>query len=217
MWAGNRSMNITSRLRKILSPLAQKLAGVLSDRRGVAAVEFAFIVPVLLCMYFITMEASQGIGVNKKVSRIGSAVADLITQQSQIQASEVIAIMKIGKSIIQPYNRSDPTIEVTAIQFDTNSTPVARVAWSLKLKPDGSATQVATRNDIVSDSQLAKIRASGAFYIRVTSKLDYDPVITWSEDTEPIGLLASFSNIHMGETFYLRPRISTTIPCPDCP
>ena len=32
-----------------------------SDRRGVAAIEFAFIVPVLLIMYFVTMEASQAI------------------------------------------------------------------------------------------------------------------------------------------------------------
>ena len=55
-----------------------------SDRRGVAAIEFAFIVPVLLIMYFVTMEASQAIETSKKVSRIGSMVADLITQQQTI-------------------------------------------------------------------------------------------------------------------------------------
>ncbi|TIV71910.1 MAG: pilus assembly protein, partial [Mesorhizobium sp.] len=66
------------------------------DRRGVAAIEFAFIVPVLLIMYFITMEASQAIETSKKVSRIGSMVADLVTQQQTVVKANLDAIMKIG-------------------------------------------------------------------------------------------------------------------------
>ena len=53
------------------------------DRRGVAAVEFALIAPLLLSMYFVTMEVSQGIEANKKVGRVGSIVADLVTQQQR--------------------------------------------------------------------------------------------------------------------------------------
>ena len=78
-----------------------------SDRRGVAAIEFAFIVPVLLIMYFVTMEASQAIETSKKVSRVGSMVADLITQQQTIVAADIDAIMKIGTSTLQPYDRSN--------------------------------------------------------------------------------------------------------------
>ena len=55
-----------------------------SDRRGIAAVEFALIMPILLIMYFLTMEASQAIETSKKVSRIGSMVADLVTQQTSV-------------------------------------------------------------------------------------------------------------------------------------
>ena len=199
-----------------LSTLFRRFSGLLRDRRGVAAVEFAFIVPVLLCMYFITMEASQGIEVNKKVSRVGSTVADLITQQSAIPRAEVISILRIGEAILQPYNRSKPEIEVTAIQFDDQTTPVAKVAWSLKLKKDRTFAKVATKGTVVSDAQLNAIRAPSAFYIRVTSKLDYSPVITWSPDGSSVGLLSAFNDIDMGETFYLRPRISQKIPCDDC-
>ena len=78
-----------------------------------AAVEFALIAPLLLSMYFVTMEVAQGIEANKKVGRVGSMVADLVTQQSELTPDQLKAIMQIGESILQPYNRSSPKIVVT--------------------------------------------------------------------------------------------------------
>ncbi|MBE0692234.1 MAG: pilus assembly protein, partial [Aquamicrobium sp.] len=73
----------------------RKLGGVIADRRGVAAIEFAFIAPLLLMLYFVTMEVAQGIETNKKVSRVGSMVADLVTQQSrEISTSDLDPIMR---------------------------------------------------------------------------------------------------------------------------
>src|SRR3954452_22450510 len=104
-----------------------------SNRRGVAAVEFALIAPVLLVMYFITMEASQAIETSKKVSRIGSMVADLVTQQTSVVKADLDAIMKIGTSTLQPYTRSKPSITITAIQVTDETTPKVQVVWSRKL------------------------------------------------------------------------------------
>lgn len=205
-----------------LRPRSARLRGLialLGDRRGVAAVEFAFIVPVLLCMYFVTLEASQGIETNRKVSRIGSTVADLITQQTEVKAPQLVALMQVGAAVIRPYNRSRPIIEITAIQMGTEATPVARVAWSLRLnKTTNLVEKVANKTSIVTDADLNNIRAAGAFYIKVRTTLDYRPVIAWSDETAPVGLLSAFSNIKMGETFYLRPRVNSgAIPCSDCP
>ena len=88
-----------------------------SDRRGVAAIEFALVAPLLLCMYFVTMEVSQAIETNKKVSRVGSMVADLVTQQSTTSMSELEAIMQIGQALLTPYYRSKPDDHVTAIEI----------------------------------------------------------------------------------------------------
>ena len=107
-----------------IAGLWSKAVGFCSNRRGVAAVEFALIVPILLVMYFMTMEASQAIETSKKVSRIGSMVADLVTQQPTIVKADLDAIMKIGTSTIQPYNRSTPNITITAIQV-TMTPPAA--------------------------------------------------------------------------------------------
>ncbi|TIU14905.1 MAG: pilus assembly protein, partial [Mesorhizobium sp.] len=55
------------------------------------------------------------------------------------------------------------------------------------------------------------------FLIRVESDLAYEPIITWSADSEKrLGLSSAFNKISMGETYYLRPRRSLTIPCATC-
>ena len=87
-------------------------------------------------MYFVTMEVSQAIETNKKVSRVGSMVADLVTQQQMTSKSELEAIMAIGQSLLTPYSRSTPTIIITAIEMTDEPTPEVKVFWSRKLVDD---------------------------------------------------------------------------------
>lgn len=185
-----------------------------ADRRGVAAVEFAFIAPLLICMYFMSMEVSQAIETSKKVSRVGSMVADLITQQPSISKSEVEAVLKIGGALLQPYNRTSPTIIVTGIQITTDSTPKVLVSWSRKLS-GGAYSVDAAKNTVTTVP--AKLNVAGSFLIRVESSLSYSPAITWSAaNRTALGLTNAFNPITMTDTYYLRPRMSDTVPCNDC-
>jgi Flp pilus assembly protein TadG len=203
-----------SGMRAIIERIWVAARGLASDRRGVAAIEFAFIAPVLLSLYFVTMEVSQGIEVNKKVGRVGSMVADLVTQQQTISVSELNAILAIGESILQPYNRSKPTITITAIQITDENTPKVVVAWSRKLT-NGATSAGAAKDSLTTVPNTLKIR--NTFLIRVESDLAYKPVITWTADQKQVlGLAAAFDGINMSEDYYLRPRISTTISCSDC-
>jgi Flp pilus assembly protein TadG len=184
------------------------------DRRGIAAIEFAFIVPVLLIMYFITMEASQAIETSKKVSRIGSMVADLVTQQQTVMKADLDAMMKIGTSTLQPYNRSLPTIIITGIQITDEASPRVQVAWSRKLV--GTTYSVDAAKDTITTVP-STLRIRNTFLVRVESDLGYKPIITWSaNNSQTLGLTSAFNNISMSETYYLRPRRSPTIPCSDC-
>lgn len=211
-------MTVASQLSKTISRGFRRVSAIWRDRRGVAAIEFAFIVPVLLCMYFITMEASQGFVTDKKVTRISAMVADLVAQVPEIQVSEVVAIMQIAGAIIKPYDRSTPTLDVTAIKFNTDSTPKALVVWSVKLDSNNNPVRVLPKNtEVPADTKLAKIRAPGAFYIRVRTSLEYQPVITWSAESASVGLLSAFNDISMGETYYWAPRNSSEVKCPTCP
>jgi len=184
------------------------------DRKGIAAVEFALIAPLLLALYFVTMELSLGIETNRKVGRIGSMVADLITQKSSAEKSEVEAIMQLGQALIQPYNRSKPKIVVTAIKITDEATPRVLVDWSRQVANDLFSVPYAKNSATTVPEQL-KIR--NTFVIRVESGLDYRPLITWSAaQKSPLGLTAAFDRIAMKDTYYLRPRMSPNITCGDC-
>ncbi len=191
-----------------------RLRRLASDRRGVAAVEFAFIAPVLLTLYFVTMEVSQGVEANKKVGRVASMVADLVTQQPEVTASNLEAIMAIGAAIIQPYNRTEPQIEITAIQMTNDAQARPIVVWSRRMADGGFAQGEGEGDETDVPEQL---RIQNTFLVRVAATLDYRPVITWAADNKAsFGLASAFDRIDMREQYYLRPRMSQTIDCDDC-
>jgi Flp pilus assembly protein TadG len=211
---------MTSKARTSGTEAGRGVLQLLRDRRAVAAVEFAFIAPLLLCLYFVTMEVSQGIETNKKVGRIGSMVADLVTQQQTITRDELDAILEIGGSILAPYNRSQPEIVVTEIEITGDeSTPAAdvevKVAWSRKLSGEDQFATPFTKGSQTTVPE--KLKIPGTYLIRVSSKLDYRPVLTWSASQKAgLGLAAAFDNIQMDETYYLRPRTSKDVRCDTC-
>ena len=185
-----------------------------ADRRGVAAIEFAFIAPLLLTMYFVTMEIAPAIDANKKVGRSASMIADLVTQQQTISKSEVEAIMSIGEATLNPYNRSQLKVVITAITVTDEETPKVLVAWSRKMV-NGAFSQDAAKDTVTTVP--ASLKVKGSFLIRVETALDYRPIITWTASAKATtGLLAAFDNINMKETYYLRPRMSNSIDCPTC-
>jgi Flp pilus assembly protein TadG len=190
------------------------LRALVSDRRGVAAIEFAFIAPLLLTMYFVTMEIAPAIDANKKVGRSASMIADLVTQQQTITKAEVEAIMAIGEATLNPYNRSKLKVIITAITITDETTPKVKVYWSRKMV-NGAFSQDAVKDTITSVPDALKVK--GSFLIRVETSLDYRPIITWTaSQKKTTGLMAAFDKISMKETYYLRPRMSNSIECPTC-
>ena len=185
-----------------------------SDRKGVAAIEFAFIAPLLLTMYFVTMEIAPAIDANKKVGRSASMIADLVTQQAAISKSEVEAIMAIGQATLNPYGRSQMKVVVTAITITDETTPKVEVAWSRKMV-NGAFSQDAAKGATTTVPPALKVK--GSFLVRVETWLDYRPIITWTaSEKKATGLLAAFDNIPMKEIYFLRPRMSNNITCADC-
>lgn len=200
-------MGLLVRTRKHLARLA-------GNESGAAAIEFAFVAPVLIVIYFMTMEVSQGLEANKKTSRIGIIVGDLITQQQTIDKASLDSIMRIGEAVVQPYNRSAPSIYVTGINISNDPTPEATVAWSRKLV-DGAASSYLKVDDPTTVPE--QLMIPGTFLVRTVSKLEYEPVLTWTaSEKASLGLASAFDSIDMEEVYHLRPRMSQTIPCDDC-
>lgn len=203
-----------------LSRPGRSLRKLAADRKGVAALEFAIVMPLLMVMYFATIEISQGIETNKKLGRAASMIADLVAQQQVTTAGQLEEIMDVGKAVLKPYGRSDAKFTVTAIEITDETTPKVKVAWS-----KASATAQAPCVAAVVGAAPAlppKLVVRGTYLIRVQACLDYEPVIIWAASSEReygLGILnVIFDNgvLKMSETYYLRPRVTPTIPCGNC-
>jgi Flp pilus assembly protein TadG len=184
------------------------------DERGAAAIEFAFIAPLLITMYLGTMEISRGLQVNKKVGRSASSAADLIAQVSQgaLNKTTIEDILKIGKATLQPYSLTQPTIIATGV--DINAAGAATVSWSRQLASTTASTPYAAGTSVTGIP--AKLLIANTFLIKVQTKLEYRSVTSWSLTKNKSDSSGSYAAIDMSEAYYLRPRTGPTLYCNDC-
>jgi Flp pilus assembly protein TadG len=167
------------------------------DRRGVSAIEFAFIAPVLILIYFSVAELCQALLAERKVAHAASAVGDLVAQVPTITPSGLTDVYNAASSIVAPFPLSPMQIRVSSVTTDANNN--ATVAWS--------------------NAQNTSALAKGSSITLPTNLLTANQSVIVSEVkysyTSPINYW--FKNaINFDQVFYLRPRQSSTITCAAC-
>ena len=178
--------------------LAGKLKAWASDRRGVAAIEFAFIAPLMVLFYFGLVELCQAIIAERKTNHVASAIGDLVAQAESTTTSEVSDIFSIGKTIMAPFNTSSLTVKVSDVLM-VNNKPT--VQWS-----QGSGVKPSKKGDIVTlPTGMTLNNGDGLIISEVTYQ--YDSVFHYVLPNA----------LPYKEAFYLRPRRSSDVPCADCP
>ena len=99
------------------------------DRRGVSAVEFAIIAPVMIGLYLGCAEVSDGVAVDRKVSLTAGALANLTAQATTLAVADMTNILDASSAIIAPYDAGLLTMTVTCLSIDANKN--ANVKWSV--------------------------------------------------------------------------------------
>lgn len=121
-------------LMKTFSPkrnavaLRRLLEGIRGDRKGIAAVEFAFLLPILLTMYFAVVETTQGVTADRKSALLNRAVGDLTAQAVTVDDAERDNIFNAALSVISPFNASLAAMSVASVVIDAAGVP--KVCWS---------------------------------------------------------------------------------------
>lgn len=105
-----------------------RLAAFLKDRRGVSAVEFALVLPLMLTLWLGTAEVSQGIGLDRKVTISARAVADLVAQVPSINNAGMNDVLAATGTVLAPFSLSNAKIVVSQIKIDGNGN--AKIEWS---------------------------------------------------------------------------------------
>ena len=166
------------------SNILRRLAG---DRRGVSAVEFALVAPVMIGLYFGVVETSDGVGADRKVSLTTAALANLTAQVSTISTTDMTNILDASSAIIAPYDKSKLKITVTCISIDSSKR--ATVKWSV------------TRNGAANTGSVtlpAALAVASTQLILAEASYAYTPTVGYNIT----------GTINLSDKMYMSPRIT---------
>src|SRR4051812_25790574 len=167
------------------------------DKRGVSAVEFAMLLPLMVTLYIGGVEVSSAIAVDRKVTLVARTVGDLVAQSTSVNAADMTNILNAASSVVQPYSPS--LIKVTVSRVDVDANGVAKVVWSKTL--NGTARAV---NSTV--TLPAALNTASTSLIWAETQYAYTPTIGY----------VITGTMTLKDQIYMRPRLSDTVACNSC-
>jgi len=167
-------------------------ARMLRDRSGIAATEFAVIVPVMLVMFFGTVEFSAGVAVDRKVTLMARTLSDLTSQSTSVSDTDLTGFFAASKGIMTPYSPT-PTQSTISELYVVPGTLVVKVMWSQGSAPRGAGTTITIPSEL---------KVSGTYLIFSEVSYRYVPAV---------GKVMSASGVNLTDVAYTRPRQSTCV------
>jgi Flp pilus assembly protein TadG len=162
------------------------------NSRGVAAVEFAMILPAMLAIYFGIVETGQGVMIDRKVAQLTRSLADLTAQAQagQISDTEMSNIFDAAQTVMMPYTSVAPAMSVHHIVID--SAGVAKVCWS----EQRNSTKLARGTTVSIPTDL---RLPNTSIMMAEASYAFTPVVGW--------IIKGGALTIGGDPVYMRPRL----------
>jgi len=163
------------------------LARLIGDRRGVSAVEFALLAPLMIALYLGCVEISDGVSAQRKVSLTSAALANLTAQATIISQSDMTNILDASGAIIAPYSATKLTMSISCLNIDADKN--VSVKWSVARGGSALSGTVAVPAALtVADSQL----------IYAVATYSYTPAVGYTIT----------GTLTLSDHMYMSPRIS---------
>jgi len=171
---------------------------IIGDERGVAAIEFALIVPVVLVLLIGMVYVNEALTVHRKLRQVTATLADLVAQQDETTQQAVTLNLAGSASLLAPYDTTSLKLVLTII---SNEGGTQTVAWSRAYQ-----TSPETAGQPPAFPVPAKLALDGVQTVAVRADLTYQSVFSALANAFGAG-----QGIVMQDTMYERPRTSDTI------
>jgi Flp pilus assembly protein TadG len=177
----------------IRSLMTAKLGRFGEDERGVSALEFAMLLPLMVTLYLGGVEISQAVSADRKTTLVSHTVADLVAQSSDVLTSDITNILNAASAVAYPFSVTNLQVTVSSVCIDSTG-KIATIAWSKTLNGtvrSGTVTTLIPTALMTASTSLIWGEASYAF----------KPTIGWT--------ITGTLNLH--DKIFLRPRLSNSV------
>src|ERR1700722_5282841 len=185
----------------------RSIAELASDRRGNAATEFSLIVPLMLVMFFGTVEFSSGVAVDRKVSLMARTLADLASQNTAVTDTQLQNFFNASAAIMWPYVTTPPPTPnpvnstISELYIDP-TTGVARVQWSQGSAPRTVGAPAPLPASLIGTDPVTKAILPNQYFLYSEINYQYLPTI---------GYVMAKGGVNLSDVAYTRPRQSTCV------
>jgi len=201
------------RARKKIGWFFKPLRGAAANQDGIAAVEFAMLLPFMITLFFGVVETSLALLCRADVSIMASTAADLVSQADTLTSADIGNVYSAASTILYPYydgSNTKPTIRITSVIWDTvgKSATVGKVAWTCT--QSGSGTLSPASRAVNGNVTLPQALLSSGSSV-IVAEIAYAYA---SPTTKVVAGSINFTN-----NFYTKPRRVPQIPTPTggCP
>lgn len=192
-----------------LRGLKRRSAAFRADKRGLAAVEFAMILPVMLVALFGVISVTSVISIDRKITLVARTLSDLTSQGQKVdESTDILNFFNIGRAMLTPYKVtqnpfSGGPLRMTITQVYINpANGAARVQWSKGDEERQIGSEVETMPaDLIGKDADGKVLPKQYFILSEVSYV-YAPAI-----------LPDIAAVPLKEWTYTRPRITANWPC----
>ncbi len=142
------------------------------DAGGMAALEFSFIAPIMIFLFFATVEASEALSSSRRVGLAADTIADLVAQETRVEAGDLDDLFTGVEAIIAPGTVA-VDVRVVSLVVDPDTLDVV-VHWS---RDNAGGTPYAEGAPYTGPADVALVDP-GASIIVSEIEFDYEPPLT---------------------------------------
>ena len=184
------------------------------DNRGVSAIEFALVAPILILAYLGLADLTLGMMVSRRASHLAATVGDLAAQSETLTAGNITDLWAIAGSMMKPFpTAATPSrpkallkIRITSVTMKTTGSTTAPVVnWSTT----SNWTKLTANDPEIKGITTTQI-AAGESLVVTDVEYTYDSPIKLNV-YEFVKDGSIFKN-----TFYHHPRNGAAVACPSC-
>ena len=143
-----------------------------ADSRGVAAVEFAYIAPILLIMLMATFELSRAVNIDRRLNSVSAMASELVAREEQVTSADLVSIYSSLDHVMKPYSDNSLVVRLTQVQTDSGGS--TKIEWTREINHAGNVSEPAARcSDFAID---AKLKQNGSRVVVAEVGYNYQPV-----------------------------------------
>jgi Flp pilus assembly protein TadG len=198
-----KEMDISSRNSGLLG----RIRAFSRDNKGVAAIEFAFVVPIMIGFYFMLNETANGMRAARKVTMVARVMADLASRPANVSDGDLSDIFSAGAPIMAPFSTAERGYRITSIRFKPDDgTGIVKgfVDWSITDGAVFSAYARCTPSQSIPNSPVPPIsvptglQAHNSSLVLAEVAVPYRPAVGWNIT----------GTLDLRDKLFMRPRLT---------